>query len=115
MVVKVTGLGRRRCACQEMHSRISAKKCDAQLLAMAERLVLVCSTVRRVQGNPSAPDLPGGRKRFQGKTEGGGLLSFPLVAPLNAVGRHGRNARGGAEHAVDGEAKSQRVQPRLAI
>ena len=54
---------------------------NAQLVGMVERLVLVCSTVRGVQADPSASKLPGERKRFQGKTEGGNLLSFPLVAP----------------------------------
>ena len=53
----------------------------AQLDGLAERLVLVCSTVRGVRGDPSAPNMTGGRKGFQRKTEGGILLSFPLVAP----------------------------------
>jgi len=56
--------------------------------------------------------LIGRRKRVQTENLGGCLLGFPLVAPLSAVGRHGRNARGGAEHAVNGGAESQRVQPR---
>ena len=53
----------------------------AQLLGMAERLVLVCSTVRVVQGVHLRPTYREGGKGFQGKTEGGGHLSFPLVAP----------------------------------
>ena len=69
--------------------------------------MLVSSSVREVQGDPSASELPGERKRFQGKTEGGSLLSFPLVALSNAVGRRRRNAPGGAEHAVTGGAESE--------
>ena len=68
----------RTCRCQRR---------EAQLDGMGERLVLVSSSVREVQDDPSASDIPGERKRFQRKTARGGLVSFALVAPVRGWGK----------------------------